>query len=317
MSERQTRRSVLPRIPLLCFMTLCINCPVVPSADAQTYGGKGVAVQVLGSGGPELEDKRASSSYLVWQDGQARVLVDAGGGSALRFGESGAKMSQLDVILFTHFHVDHSADFPTLIFSSWFEERDRPLPVYGPAGNSLMPSTVDFVHAFFNGRNGIYRYLAVVLVPQAEGGYELQPHNVEGDPSSVAFRGKHLSAYAARVIHGSVPALAWRVEIAGKSIAFSGDTNGEGAGLVHLAKDADLFIAHNAVPEGATGVERRLHMPPSVIGKIAQEAHAKRLVLSHRMLRTLGKEDQSLSEISKNFSGPVAFANDLDCFPVR
>jgi phosphoribosyl 1,2-cyclic phosphodiesterase len=25
-------------------------------------------------------------------------------------------MSQLDVILFTHFHIDHSADFPALIF---------------------------------------------------------------------------------------------------------------------------------------------------------------------------------------------------------
>src|SRR6516164_2223977 len=316
MSERQMRRRIFLAIRLLCLAILSANRPFVFSANAQTCGEEGVAVQVLGSGGPELEDKRASSSYLIWQDGQARVLVDAGGGSALRFGESGAKMSQLDVILFTHFHIDHSADFPSLIFSSWFEERARPLPVFGPAGNSDFPSTVDFVHAFFNGRNGIYRYLAVVLVPQAEGGYELQPHNVEGDPSSVAFRGKHLSAYAARVIHGSVPALAWRVEIAGKSIAFSGDTNGEGAGRVHMAKDADLFIAHNAVPEGATGVERRLHMPPSVIGKIAQEAHAKRLVLSHRMLRTLGKEDQSLSEISKNFSGPVEFANDLDCFPI-
>jgi hypothetical protein len=31
----------------------------------------------------------------------------------------------------------------------------------------------------------------------------------------------------------------------------------------------------------------------------------------------LGKEEQSLAEISKNFSGPVAFANDLDCFPVQ
>ena len=183
-------RSVFLSIALLCLLTLSVNCPFVPPADAQTCRGEGVAVQVLGSGGPELEDKRASSSYLVWQDGQARVLVDAGSGSALRFGESGAKMSQLDVILFTHFHIDHSADFPALIFSSWFEERDRPLPVYGPAGNSEFPSTVDFVHALFNSRNGIYRYLAVVLVPQKEGGYELQPQNVDGEAVSwVAFRG--------------------------------------------------------------------------------------------------------------------------------
>jgi ribonuclease BN (tRNA processing enzyme) len=309
-------RSVFRSTPLLCSATLFISFQLIPPADAETCGGKGIAVQVLGSGGPELQAKRASSSYLVWQDGQARVLIDAGGGSGLRFGESGAKMSQLDVILFTHFHIDHSADFPALIFSSWFEERERPLPVYGPAGQSEFPSTVDFVHAFFNSRNGIYRYLSFLLPPQKESGYELQPHNVVGDPSSAAFRGEHLSAYAARVIHGSVPALAWRVEIAGKSIAFSGDTNGEGVELVRLAKDADLFIAHNAVPEGATGVERQLHMPPSLIGQIAEEAHVKRLVLSHRMLRTLGDEERTLAEIRKNFTGPVEFANDLDCFPV-
>ena len=313
------RRTAFLTIPLLNLVTLYLNCPFVSSAEAQSCGGQGVAVQVLGSGGPELQDKRASSSYLVWQDGEARVLVDTGSGSALRFGESGAKMAQLDVILFTHFHVDHSADFPGMIFSSWFEDRARPLPVYGPAGNSEFPSTVDFVQAFFNHRTGVYRYLSELLLPQEnqeKGGYELQPHNVVPDaPTSAIFRGDHLSAYAARVIHGPVPALAWRIEIGGKSVVFSGDTNGEGS-LVELAKDADLLVAHNAVPEGATGIERRLHMPPSVIGQIAGEAHVKQLVLSHRMLRTLGKEEQTLSEIRKSFSGPVAFANDLDCFPV-
>jgi hypothetical protein len=54
-----------------------------------------------------------------------------------------------------------------------------------------------------------------------------------------------------------MPALGWPIEIGGKAIVFSGDTNGEGDDLVRLAKNADLFIAHNAVPEGATGVERR------------------------------------------------------------
>jgi ribonuclease BN (tRNA processing enzyme) len=309
------RRFVVTRM-LLCLLGLYLSGSVIPRATAQNCGEKGVAIQVLGSGGPELEDKRASTSYLVWQDGQARVLIDAGGGSALRFGESGAKMSQLDVMLFTHFHVDHSADFPSLMFSSWFEDRNRPLPIYGPDGNKYFPSTVDFVHAFFNNRDGIYRYLSVLLVAQENGGYEVQPHNVTGDPNAAVFRDEHLSAYAARVIHGGVPALGWRIEIGGKAVVFSGDTNGEGDDLVRLAKNADIFIAHNAVPEGVTGVERRLHMPPSVIGQIAQQANVKQLVLSHRMLRTLGKEAQTLSEIRKSFSGPVSFANDLDCFPV-
>jgi len=85
--------SIMRSLQLLIFF---LSCPFQPSAAAQSCGSQGVAVQVLGSGGPELQDKRASSSYLVWQDGRPRILVDAGGGSALRFGESGAQMSQLD-----------------------------------------------------------------------------------------------------------------------------------------------------------------------------------------------------------------------------
>ena len=274
-------------------------------------------MQVLGSGGPELQDKRASSSYLMWQDGRARVLVDAGGGSALRFGESGAQMSELDVILFTHFHVDHSGDFAALIKSSWFEDRKRALPIYGPTGNDFMPSTTEFVADLFGEKRGAYRYLSELLVPEEESSYKLQPHNVEGKvkPAEV-FRNGDLVAYGVRVVHGAVPALAWRVEMGGKVIVFSGDTNGEG-GLAQLAMNADLLIAHNAVPEGATGVERKLHMPPSVIGQIAADAHLKHLVLSHRMLRTLGKESQTQAEIAKRFTGPTEFANDLDCIPVK
>jgi hypothetical protein len=73
----------------LQLVSFFVSCALLPSAAAQSCGAQGVALQVLGSGGPELQDQRASSSYLVWDDGRARVLVDAGGGSALRFAESG------------------------------------------------------------------------------------------------------------------------------------------------------------------------------------------------------------------------------------
>jgi ribonuclease BN (tRNA processing enzyme) len=288
------------------------------SARAQSCGSTGLAVQVLGSGGPETQDKRASTSYLIWEHGRARVMVDAGGGSALRFGESGAQMSQVDVFLFSHFHVDHSGDFPALIFSSWFEDRKRSLPVFGPPGNEYMPSTTEFVHDLFSEPHGAWRYLSDLVEPGAEGSYTLQPHNVDAGPTPVlGFRNTDMTVYAVRVIHGAFPALAWRVEIGGKRIVFSGDTNGEGQGLTQLATGADLFVAHNAVPEGATGVERRLHMPPSVIGVIAANAHVKQVVLSHRMLRTLGNEKETQTEIRRRYSGPIHFANDLDCFPVK
>ena len=302
---------------LLLIVSLLYASGFVPAA-AQSCGASGLAVQVLGSGGPESQDKRASTSYLIWQDGKARIILDAGGGSALRFGESGAQMSQPDVFLFSHFHIDHSSDFPALVFSSWFEDRTRPLPVYGPAGNGFMPSTTEFVHDMFSDPHGAFRYLSELVEPGTGGSYQLQPHNVvAGSAPSLVFRNDTMTLYAVHVIHGGVPALAWRVEMGGKRVVFSGDTNGEGTGLTQLAMNADVLVAHNAVPEGATGVERHLHMPPSVIGTTAANAHVKELVLSHRMLRTLGKEAETETEIRKRYAGPVLWANDLDCFPVK
>jgi ribonuclease BN (tRNA processing enzyme) len=149
MSLSRNSRRILNFASTPQIVMLLLLCGFSPPAAAQSCGSQGIAVQVLGSGGPELQDKRASSSYLLWEDGQAKAVIDAGGGSALRFGESGAQMSQLDILLFSHLHVDHSGDFAALIKSSWFEDRSRPLPIYGPPGNDFMPATTEFVYDLF------------------------------------------------------------------------------------------------------------------------------------------------------------------------
>jgi len=283
---------------------------VALNANAAGCGAHGVAVQVLGSGGPELQDKRASSSYLIWHDGVPRVLVDSGGGSALRFGESGATMSNLDVILLTHLHVDHTADLSALVKSAFFEDRQRPLPLFGPPGNQNFPSTTRFIQTLFGNPNGAYRYLSEIPITA---------HNFVSGSNEIRqiYDTGGIRIVAAQVVHGGVPAIAYRVELDNVSIAFSGDTDGNNGNLERVAHNADLFVAHNAVPEGATGVERSLHMPPSVIGKIASAAAVKQLVLSHRMLRTLGRETETLGAIRSSYSKAVTFADDLQCFPVK
>src|SRR5579863_1123002 len=251
------------------------------TAPAQAGGcrGRGVELRVLGSGGPEMQDKRASSSYLIWKDGKARVLVDAGGGAALRFGESGAQMQDLDVILISHLHVDHTADLTALLKSSYFEERTRPLPLFGPPGNALFPATTMFIARLFDPGRGIYRYLGDFLRGR-QGGYELRPHDTTLQPAELrtVFDSAGELVRATRVIHGDVPALAWRVQIDQRVIVFSGDTNGDNGNLERLAQGADILVAHNAIPEGTTGPPRALHMPPSVIGRIAQVAGVHQLV---------------------------------------
>jgi ribonuclease BN (tRNA processing enzyme) len=277
--------------------------------------GKGVELQVLGSGGPEVPDKRASSSYLIWRNGKARVLIDAGGGAALRFGESGAQMEDLDFILLSHLHIDHTSDLPALFMSSYFGERMRPLPLFGPVGNAEFPATTDFIAELFHPGRGAYRYLGNYLSGRDDG-YRVQPHNVRlgvHEIRKVSIKDGILIS-ATTVIHGSVPALAWRVDLDSRSLVFSGDGNGDNGNLQRLANGADMLVIHNAIPEGTEGPPRALHMPPSLIGAIAKSADAHRLVLSHRMLRTLGREQETLSFISRSYTGPIAFANDLDCF---
>ena len=274
----------------------------------------GIHLQVLGSGGPELNDRRASSSYLVWQDGKARVLVDMGAGSMLRFEQAGARINDLDVILLTHLHVDHSADLPALIKGSYFTGRAKDLTVYGPTGNRLMPATDIFLKDLFGEENGAFRYLGSYLTGEDE--YKLQAVDVPavGKEGQWVFDASDLRFTAVPVHHGPIPALAWRVEIAGYSLVFSGDMNGDNHTLAGLATGADLLVAHHAIPEGAGGAARELHMPPSVIGRIAREAGVKRIVLSHRMLRTLGREAESERIIREHYTGPLAFADDGQCF---
>jgi ribonuclease BN (tRNA processing enzyme) len=136
-------------------------------------------------------------------------------------------MSQVEVILFSHFHVDHSGDFPALIFSSWFEDRKRPLPIYGFPGNYIMPR--EFVPDFFSEPHGPYPKLRDFVEPGAHGSYELQPHDVAaGSMPVLVFRNADMALFAVRVVHGPFPSLAWRVETGGKRIVFSADTNGRG-----------------------------------------------------------------------------------------
>ena len=273
-------------------------------------------LQVLGSGGPESGDKRASSAYIVWVDGKSRVLIDFGGGASLRFEEAGAKIQDLNVILLTHLHVDHTADLPALVKSSFFTRASGKLHIFGPDENKFMPSTEDFIERLFEDDKGAWQYLGDHLDGSAS--LQLKPYTIANTRKpKVIYSQDGLRITAVSVHHGPIPAIAYRVDIGDKSISFSGDMNGDYHTLETLAKDSNILVAHNAVPKGVKGVGAALHMTPIIIGDIAQKAQIKKLVLSHRMLRTLKRESETRREIRKHYRGPVKFANDLSLYHVK
>jgi ribonuclease BN (tRNA processing enzyme) len=274
-----------------------------------------VAVEVLGSGGPDSNDARASSGYLLWIDGEARLLVDAGGGAFLRFGEAKARFESLDAIAITHLHLDHVSDLPALLMSGFFGDRTRPLPIIGPTGRGAFPGMKEFMRALFDPQRGAFRYLSGYL--DGSDGLvkaEISEFDATSEIPKAVFANSHFKLSAVGVKHGPVPALGYLVEAGGRRIAFSGDQNGDNPAFAAMIKGADILIMDNAVPEMADPVSRRLHARPSEIGLLAANARVGHLVLSHNMARSLVPIKDGLALVRQHYVGPIDVAEDLTCF---
>ena len=290
----------------------CLGLISCTMPDAPCSPGEGVTLQVLGSGGPIADDARASSGYVVWIDGKSRVLIDAGGGTFLRFGEAAAKFSDLDFIGLSHFHTDHSADFPALIKSGSFSGRERPLSIAGPDGDGAYPGLKDFLQAMLGKDHGAYAYLAAFLDGTA-GTPMLTPREVAAGKVTVVYTSEDLNIDALQVPHGIVPAVAFRVRAGDQTLVFATDQNGGDPAFVEFAGGASVLVMHMVVPDNVEGVGRRLHAPPSVIGEIAARAAPGKLVLSHFMARSLLDLEQNVSLVRERYQGEVVVAEDLAC----
>lgn len=286
-----------------------------PETRPQCGEGSVAALQVLGSGGPIPDDGRASAGYLVWVGGQSRALVDAGGGTFLRFGQAGASLDDLDVVLLSHLHTDHSADLPALLKGTFFGQRQRRLMVVGPSGDGPFPGLDDWLQSMF-GPGGAYAYLGWLL-DEDEGALDLSPIEIDH-----TLRHAQISEVGNVVVdtvgveHGPVPALGFVVHVGSRKIAFAGDQNANNPAFIRIARGADILVMHHAVPEDADPVAARLHARPSEIGEIARQTEAGVLVLSHHMARSLGKLAEAERLIAAHYDGPVVIAEDLMCLTV-
>ena len=289
--------------------------PLELTVDRRQCGREGTHVQVLGAGGSELDDGQASPGYLIWVDGHARILIDAGPGTVLRFEESGANFRDLYAVVFTQVHSRHTADLPALLLGSTHAGRTEPLPVFGPSGTDRVPGFSAWLDLIM-GPNGAYRELADFMSGLSQGGYRVVPHDIDTASRNrwTGFRENDISLSAVGTDHGNRPALAWRVDVEGIGITFTGSTANRRQLVNSLAEGSTILVAHHAIPENTRGFPREQFMVPSQIGRLAADAGVNRLVLSHRTGRTRGRETESRNEIREHFRGSIVFANDLNCW---
>ena len=273
---------------------------------------------VLGSGGPGAVG-RAASCYLVLIGGTARILVDAGPGAFARLGEAKLSLSDTDIVLLTHLHVDHAGELPGLFKARAVSGGDSVVfKVWGPAGTgeshegAYFPSTSRFLDLLF-GRNAAFAYLRDFAAPIYLQAHDI-PAKVHSNPVPQAILnedGLLIKAIAGH--HGDAPAVIYRIDYAGKSITFSGDIDAQGLpGLRTIAKGSDLLVFNSVVldPPGSPAILYTLHTPPRAIGELARDAGARRLLLSHISPAVEANQDAVLESIRRSYQGPVSLAAD-------
>lgn len=346
-----------------CIMaTLLLSC-LIPTTNAfaddsfavDKVKGK-LSVMVLGSGGPvPMETARAGASYLIFIDGKAKILMDAGGGAFQRLSKSGANIKDLDIVLLTHLHIDHTGDLSPIIKAMYFQNRafnvangtfppgrTAAFRVFGPGANGVTfpavlmdanpdttqyPSTAEFIDGNYDVNTGFDRYLNIFTRAISAGIFNYSTQNVSPDwteynPVTIIDE-DGLRIKAVGVNHGPVPALAYRIEYKGKSIVYSGDTTSKGDNMKLLSENADLLIYDTALatdvsPGPASNIFFALHTTPSRMGEIAHAANVKRLVLSHITAVTQGKSKRIKKLIrAQGFSGKIRTAKDLAVYNLK
>lgn len=280
---------------------------------------KDFTLQLLGSGGPISDDQRASSAEVIWWKGKARILIDAGGGSYLRFGQSGAALEDIKMIGLTHFHTDHVSDLPAILKGAFFMSEKKDVVISGPERGGVFPSMMEYFSALFNKEKGAYAYLSGLY--HADDGIQLESHlkNIDYKVKTpvLVYEADGIKVTALGIPHGDVPCLGYRIETAEGTIVISADQNGSNEEFIDFAKGADILVMPAAIDENADEESRFMHATPSVVGKIAAQIKPKKLVLNHFMGKGLMLKNDTVEIIKNYYHGEIYTSRDLSCFPVN
>jgi len=290
-------------------------------AQAALKEAKGTKLVLLGTAaGPVPGRKRAMTSHVMVSNGTAYVL-DCGLGVTDQFARTGISFHALKSIFITHHHADHNIEYGPLLVIGWIQGMPRDVRAFGPP--PLKQMTEDFLRAYkttidFWAEDLKMTPLAAVDVTEvAQAGPVMQDDNVK--------------VTAAIVQHPPVtPALAYRFDFKDRSIAFSGDTAPTEA-VAQLAKGADVLVHETMyVPALESYLREQIakgrpvkfepymahmhadHTPVEDVGRIAQEAGVKTLVLSHLTPAIDSISDETWrAPAAKSFSGEIIVARDL------
>src|SRR5438067_6179029 len=211
----------------------------------------------------------------------------------------------------SHLHPDHTSDLPALMWAS-NRMRSAPLPLVGPSGNNVAPDFRTFLARLFDEKTGAFQVLGSTLGASQPGIERPQIEATVVDVSKTepirALDRDGISVTAQRIPHANLPTVAYRVQTRDAAVVVSSDQNGSDPKFVDFGRGADVLIMHLAI--AANAPPSPLHASPAVVGRVAHEAGAKRLILSHIGQFDL---DAAVADVKKAYAGPLTVGADLQC----
>ena len=278
-------------------------------------------VTVLGSGNPWPTRAQASASVLVEVGNPERdVLVfDLGTGSLANYASLKLPVNKINKLFITHLHADHMGDILTLSGSfSKVGRADGPVYVWGPSGTEPRLGTKHFCAA-----------IEEALAWDAEAGRgPINPESMkivgtefDFSKTQVVYEKNGVKVTSFPVVHCISGAVGYRLDFAGLSFAFSGDTRPCWP-LVHACRGVDVLI-HECFPPAAAlaaasglSIERATialnaaHTSPKAAGKVFNLVKPRLACLWHTLLSSQ-VVSMLFAELGEVYTGPVVQTQDL------
>lgn len=242
-------------------------------------------IKFIGTGTISPDPDR-SCTCLYLKTNKENILIDIGCGTLHRLAEEKVDIHSINYIFITHFHPDHVGDLIPLLFSIRNTRGGSPkakLHVLGP--------------------RGLMNYVRGMEISY---GRWIQDSSMNIKFEELKMRLLDFPGFRViwnKVIHKS-ESIGFRFEIGKSVISFSGDS-GYCPELIRICNDADIAVLEcsHADEHAVEG-----HLSPSLAAKIAEEAGAKKMVLTHFYPDAL--KSDILGTARKFYNGEILMAKD-------
>lgn len=269
---------------------------------------------MLGTGNPNADPDRMGPSVAVVVN-DTPYLVDFGPGvvrraaAANRNGVRGLSADKLRIAFATHLHSDHTAGLADLFLTPAVLDRHGPLTLFGPKGIRDMAGHLRAAYRMDieNRTKGLERG-----DPKS---YEIK---VTENKPGLVYEDKNVRVKAFLVDHALwKEAYGYRFETPDKTIVISGDCT-PSQSVIDACNGCDILVhevysvaGFRKRPEQWQKYHSHAHTSSIELGKLANQAKPKLLVLYHQLLWS-SNEAELMEELRSVYQGPIRFANDLD-----